>query len=272
MKIFCDFRKSALDKYIKKMLFVGISYLNKQLFDYFLSSRIIWIFSQLLKLDMLVFCLISVDQMICINNFPTFRFLWLDVKTGQHNEHYTVNLLLPSETYIWGKFNTHNLFAKKYTRSGRIVWRTGKSAEQVGLHSIYHVTPDIRQGRHFVWWSLKRKQCCPGACVTWWRHQMETFSALLALCTGNSRATGEFPYQRPVTRSFNVFLDLRLNKRLNKQSWCQWFETPSCSLWRHRNVEAEAVLCGRLCYMACSRYGPFTVYIIYRWFLTVAVL
>ena len=49
--------------------------------------------------------------------------------------------------------------------------------------------------------------------VTWWRHQMETFSALLALCAGNSLVTGEFPAQRPVTRSFDVFFDLRLNKR-----------------------------------------------------------
>ena len=52
---------------------------------------------------------------------------------------------------------------------------------------------------------------------------------------GNSRVTGEFPSQRPVTRSF-VFFDLRLNKRLNEQSWCRWFEAPSCSLWRHCNA------------------------------------
>ena len=39
--------------------------------------------------------------------------------------------------------------------------------------------------------------------------------------------------QRPVTRSFDVFFDLRLNKRLSKQSWRRWFETPSCSFWRH---------------------------------------
>ena len=45
---------------------------------------------------------------------------------------------------------------------------------------------------------------------SWWRHQMETFSALLALCAGNSPVTGEFPAQRPVTRSFDVFFDLRL--------------------------------------------------------------
>ena len=53
---------------------------------------------------------------------------------------------------------------------------------------------------------------------TWWHHEMETLSALLALCAGNSPATGEFPAQRPVTRSFDVFIDLHLNKRFSKQS------------------------------------------------------
>ena len=43
---------------------------------------------------------------------------------------------------------------------------------------------------------------------------METFSALLALCGGNSLVTGEFPSQRPVTQSFIVFFDMCLNKRL----------------------------------------------------------
>ena len=64
---------------------------------------------------------------------------------------------------------------------------------------------------------------------------METFSALLALCEGNSPVTGEFPAQRPVTRSFDVSFDLRPNKRLSKQSWGGWFDTPSRSLWRHCN-------------------------------------
>ena len=45
---------------------------------------------------------------------------------------------------------------------------------------------------------------------------METFSALLAICAGNSPVPAEFPAQRPVTRSFYVFFDLRLNKQLNK--------------------------------------------------------
>ena len=75
----------------------------------------------------------------------------------------------------------------------------------------------------------------PAALITWWRHQMETFSALLALCAGNSPVIGEFPSQRPVTRSFDVFFDLRLNKRLSKQSWDWWFEAPSRPLWRHSN-------------------------------------
>ena len=71
---------------------------------------------------------------------------------------------------------------------------------------------------------------------SWWRHPMETFSALLAICAGNSPVPGEFPTQRPVTQSFDVFFNLRLNKRLSKQSWGWWFETGSCPLWRHRNV------------------------------------
>ena len=53
---------------------------------------------------------------------------------------------------------------------------------------------------------------------------METFSALLAICAGNSPVTGEFLAQRPVTRSFDVFFDLRLNERLSKQLWGWWFD------------------------------------------------
>ena len=74
---------------------------------------------------------------------------------------------------------------------------------------------------------------------SWWRHQMETFSALLAICAGNSPVTGEFLAQRPVTRSFYVFFDLGLNERLSKQSWGWWFETPSGPLWRHSNVRGN---------------------------------
>ena len=54
------------------------------------------------------------------------------------------------------------------------------------------------------------------------------------LC-GEFTGPGEFPTQRPVTRSFDIFFDLRLNKRLSKQPWGWWFETPSWSLWRQCN-------------------------------------
>ena len=90
--------------------------------------------------------------------------------------------------------------------------------------------------RLIVWmlyvWDLKRVDSSYSA---WWRHQMETFSALLAICAGNSPVPGEFPTQRPVTRSFDVNFDLRPNKRLSKQSWGLWFETLSRPLWRHHN-------------------------------------
>ena len=89
-----------------------------------------------------------------------------------------------------------------------------------------------RRGWKTVYVALVRTFCRD---LIWWRHQMEAFSALLALCAGNSPVPGEFPAQRPVTRSFDVFFDIRLNKQLNKQSWGWWFETLLRSLWRHRN-------------------------------------
>ena len=96
--------------------------------------------------------------------------------------------------------------------------------------SLVKATP-VRVPSHYIFRHLWLNVSC-----SLWRHQMETFSALLAICEGNSSVTGEFPKERPVTRSFDVFLDLRLNKRLSKQSWGWWFETPSRPWWRHRYV------------------------------------
>ena len=79
---------------------------------------------------------------------------------------------------------------------------------------------------------------------SWWRHQMETFSVLLVLCEGNSQVTSEFPSQRPVTWSFDVFFDLRLNKQLSKQWKRRWFEMPSHPLWCHCNVSPPSTTCG----------------------------
>ena len=62
---------------------------------------------------------------------------------------------------------------------------------------------------------------------------MDTFSALLAICAGNSPVPGEFPTQRPVTRSFDVFFDLRSNKKIQLKH-----------IWNH-----TAVLCNKYMYI-----------------------
>ena len=89
--------------------------------------------------------------------------------------------------------------------------------------------------KHDPWVSYEVFHVSLKSYLSWWRHQMETFFALLAMCAGNSPVPGEFPAQRPGTRSFDVFFDLRLNKRFSKQSWGWWFETLSRPLWRHCN-------------------------------------
>ena len=63
------------------------------------------------------------------------------------------------------------------------------------------------------------------------------------LC-GEFTGPGEFPTQRPVTRSFDVSFDLRLNKRSSKQPWGWWFDTPSWSSWRQCNEERSQSVIG----------------------------
>ena len=91
---------------------------------------------------------------------------------------------------------------------------------------------------------------------TWWRHRMETFSAPLVLCEGNLPVTGGFPSPRPVTWSLSVFFGQHLNKWLSKQSRRRWFETPSCSLWRHCN----------------ENWLSFYIWIMYRYYYTLCQL
>ena len=65
----------------------------------------------------------------------------------------------------------------------------------------------------------------------WWCNEMETFSVLLALCVGNSPVTGEFPTQRPVTHSFDVFFALCLNKG--------WVSNREASDLRHHHAHCD---------------------------------
>ena len=88
---------------------------------------------------------------------------------------------------------------------------------------------------------------------------METFSALLAICAGNSPIAGEFSAQRPVTWSFDVSFDLHPKKRLSKQSWGWWFETPSRPLWRHCNASHS--------WQQSKRESSNLLDLCHRWFL-----
>ena len=97
---------------------------------------------------------------------------------------------------------------------------------------------------------------CPQC--SWWRHQMETFSALLALCAGNS------PLTKTSDDELWCFFYLCLNKRLSKQPWGWWFETPSCSLWRHCDVIIGCCLTGTASEVILKDMAKIT-----RYFITV---
>ena len=75
--------------------------------------------------------------------------------------------------------------------------------------------------------------------MRWNRYMMTSSNGNIFRVTGplygEFTGPGEFPTQRPVTRSFDVFFDLRLNKRLSRQPWGWWLETPLWSLWRRCN-------------------------------------
>ena len=126
-----------------------------------------------------------------------------------------------------------------------MAWRRTNDAE--AALQLVHWWVITSQGMSLFIYALtpfsKRKISCRQMYLryTWWRHPMETYSASLALCVGNSPVAGEFPPQRPVTRSFGVFFALRLKKPLSTQSRRRWFEIPSFSLWRHCNVKLEPV-------------------------------
>ena len=66
-----------------------------------------------------------------------------------------------------------------------------------------------------------------------WKHFLRYWPFL----RGIYRSPVNSLHKGPVTRSFDIFFDLCLNKWLSKQSWGWWFEMPSCSLWCHFNDE-----------------------------------
>ena len=122
---------------------------------------------------------------------------------------------------------------------------------------VYHMRKHYNVNKIDIYWSVPQSCAFPVPTVTlvvnragWWMspccscvfHLLcwpmmtslngNIFRVTDPLC-GEFTGPGDFPTQRPVTRSFDVFFDLRLNKRLSKQPWGWWYETPS--LWRQCN-------------------------------------
>ena len=96
------------------------------------------------------------------------------------------------------------------------------------------------------------------ATFIWWYDDVIKWkknSALLAICAGNSPVTNEFPAQRPVTWSFDVFFDLCLNKPLSKPWWAWSFETPSRPLWRHCDVRISKTPVASACHRLPGSYS-----------------
>ena len=92
-------------------------------------------------------------------------------------------------------------------------------------------------GKINAWFQLNVDMHRTTGCVMITSSNGNIFRVTGHLC-GTFAGHGEFPAQRPVTWSFDVFCDhLRPNKRMNKQRWGWWLETPWCPLWRHNNVK-----------------------------------
>ena len=147
---------------------------------------------------------------ICFDTFVWIMMPW---------HRYTFRIIGP----LWGE-GVHQVLIDT-PHSGSVMWSFDIF--------FFWLTKKLLKKSRLGWFGMAWRS------MSWWRHQMETFSASLAICAGNSPITGEFPAQRPVTRKFDVFFDLRLNERLSKQSWGWWFETPSRPSWRRSNVNVN---------------------------------
>ena len=134
--------------------------------------------------------------------------------------------------------NTLNRLGKHKTTSAFCI--ISRRWECVHVHKILH------HGRQGPGFSYNHDD------VIKWKH----FPRNWPFVRGIHRSPGEFPAQRPLTRSFDGIFDLRLHKRLSKQSWGRWFETSSRPLWRHFNDESRAqdLTTQMSCSAPCTRW------------------
>ena len=151
---------------------------------------------------------IHFDVLKCVNVYQNFKkfllkflnIFWLVLLHDPRFSHRWLNhiLMCVANNTILSEIN----FA---FRSNGIIY---SSQYRYRLHSIGQINTVLLGGvqKWRVWTNYREAYK-----ISWWRHQMETLSALLAICAGNSPVPGDFPAQRPVTRRFDVFFDLRLN-------------------------------------------------------------
>ena len=157
---------------------------------------------------------------------------------------YSIQLINIGSDKKWTRRKQTSMSSDHWTLRGNIIylWSQEKSTKLSQYHQgtyigssnlVYQIRYQktiICPGKHTVnvtccWRQISRiKHKILFLFISWWRHLMKIFSALLAICVGNSPVTGEFLAQRPVTRSFDVFFDLCLNKPLSKQWWGWWFD------------------------------------------------
>ena len=129
--------------------------------------------------------------------------------------------------------------------SGEVAPRVTKKSLFTVIHTLFHF---FQSWTHTLAKNNHRSPISPLRQWPWWRHDMETFSALLAICAGNLPVTDEFPSQRPVTRGALIFSlinvwtngcvnnrdagDLRRHRAYYDVNIMIWVEFPQHPSWR----------------------------------------
>ena len=146
-----------------------------------------------------------------------------------HSQMVRTNIVTNIDTHTNKQTNTQG--ENIITSLTRVINITKITTFRTKLYEIGHIWP---KSCYVVWkkWSSWVKMTKIHDDVIKWKH----FPRYWPFVQGILQWPVNSPHKRPVTQSFDVFFDLRLNKRLSKQSRGWWFEMPSHTLWRHCNV------------------------------------
>ena len=147
------------------------------------------------------------------------------------------NVLRKYETKVWYIYKTHTwlgqgvqlLIRRWMFTNENWVWQYGVAAL---VDCLWHIFMTTIRHVYVIYTRTKSP-----------RNMMTSSNGnifcVTGICAGNSPVNGEFPAQRTVRQSFDVFFDMHPNKRLSKQSWGWWFETPSHPLLHHCNDTSQ---------------------------------